>query len=340
VQLTALVESPDHVCCRYRLRALEPILARAGHSLRFVSLPRRWWQCWEWVQNLTGASVILQRRVLPNWQRPWLRRLVKNLIFDFDDAVFLRDSYHRRGIQDPPRLMRFAGLMRHSDLIVAGNSYLAEHAGRWTDPAKVSVVPTCVDPRRYPLASHRRVWPKVQLVWVGSSSTLQGLERIQPLLETIGQACPHVSLKLVCDRFLKLKHLPTVPVGWTEDGEANEIATSDIGFAWVPDDSWSRGKCGLKVLQYLAAGLPVVANPVGVHVEMVQHGVTGFLAETTREWIEAIATLAANPDLRRKMGQAGRRLVETRYSVEVGAKRWLTLLARLEARSVREREAA
>ena len=88
---------------------------------------------------------------------------------------------------------------------------------------------------------------------------------------------------------MQLQHLPVRSCPWSESSEAAAIATADIGIAWVPDDLWSRGKCGLKILQYMAAGLPVVANPVGVQAEMVQHGETGFLAETSDQWHEAIS---------------------------------------------------
>jgi hypothetical protein len=133
-------------------------------------------------------------------------------------------------------------------------------------------------------------------------------------------------LKLVCDRFLQLWSLPILPVPWTEAGEAEEIAAADVGISWIPDDLWSRGKCGLKVLQYMAAGLPVIANPVGVQVEMVRHGETGFLAETPAQWVESVRRLVHDAELRRRMGRAGRRLVESRYSVAAGAARWLALL--------------
>jgi glycosyltransferase involved in cell wall biosynthesis len=115
-------------------------------------------------------------------------------------------------------------------------------------------------------------------------------------------------------------------VPWSSAGEAAALAGADIGVAWVPDDPWSRGKCGLKVLQYMAAGLPVVTNPVGVHPEMVLHGQTGFLASGEADWVEAIRTLAADRALRREMGAAGRKLVEERYGVEVGARLWLNLI--------------
>src|SRR5262249_53203526 len=154
---------------------------------------------------------------------------------------------------------------------------------------------------------------EVQLVWVGSASTLQGMTAVAPLLEEIGRAVPAARLKLICDRFLGLKHLPGIEGPWAGTGEAAEIAAAGIGGAHIPDDLWSRGKCGLKVLQYMAAGLPVVANPVGVHREMIRDGETGFLVETPREWIGAIRRLADDAELRRRMGKAGRALIEARY---------------------------
>src|SRR5438874_775266 len=104
------------------------------------------------------------------------------------------------------------------------------------------------------------------------------------------------------------------------------MAVVEIGISWVPDDLWSRGKCGLKALQYMAAGLPVVDNPVGVHVELVRHGENGFLAETPAQWLEAVGRLVRDPELRRCLGRNGRHRVEQDYSVAVGAGRWAALL--------------
>jgi glycosyltransferase involved in cell wall biosynthesis len=187
-----------------------------------------------------------------------------------------------------------------------------------------------VDPTSYPLAQHEAAGPTVRLVWIGSASTLQGLERARPLLEPIGAAVPGVRLKLIADRSLTFQHLPVDPCPWSEATEAAEVATADVGISWLPDDDWSRGKCGLKVLQYMAAGLPVVANPVGVQAELVRHGESGYLATTPREWVEAVTRLARDPDLRRRFGAAGRRRVEAEFSVAVGASKWCELLAALE----------
>jgi glycosyltransferase involved in cell wall biosynthesis len=190
-------------------------------------------------------------------------------------------------------------------------------------------VPTCVEARQYPLASHQRAGAGVRLAWIGSSSTLKGLERMTPLWDEIGRRCPGVALKLICDQNLSLTHLPVEFRAWSAATEAAELAGADIGVSWVPDDNWSRGKCGLKVLQYMAAGLPVIANPVGVQADIVRHGQTGFLAKEPEEWCAAVARLAADPALRARMGRAGRKLVESHYSVAAGAASWITVLDQL-----------
>src|SRR5207245_73164 len=128
---------------------------------------------------------VARRRCDPRAAPPAARRL----LFDFDDAVFLRDSYSSRGLHSARRLPRFAAMVDAAAAVIAGNDFLAEQAGQFTAPRRVHVIPTCVDPRRYPRAAHpddastAHAGGVVRLVWVGSSSTLQGLQAIRPLLE-------------------------------------------------------------------------------------------------------------------------------------------------------------
>lgn len=326
MHLAVLVESADHVCCRYRFAAFRPHLEAAGHRLDLLPLPGSLWSHLRLGSNLQQYdAVIVQRRLLPGWQLRRLRRRVPRLLFDLDDAVYLRDSYSPRGLHDPRRLRRFSAFAEACDTVIAGNAFLAAEAKR-QGAASVHVIPTCVDPALYPLAEHHRLTEGVRLVWIGTSSTLKGLKQIAPQLEDVGRACPGMRLRLVCDTFFHLTHLPVEEYAWSEAGEATALAESDIGIAWIPDDDWSRGKCGLKVLQYMAAGLPVVANPVGVHPEMVRPGENGFLATTPDEWVHAVRRLAADPSLRRRMGEAGRRRVESDYSVAAGAALWRDVL--------------
>jgi glycosyltransferase involved in cell wall biosynthesis len=280
----------------------------------------------------SADAVILQRRLVGAWQRFLLRRSAKTLIYDFDDAVFLRDSYARRGLSSKRRRRRFAALVRQADLVVAGNAFLAQQARQWAPTARVHIIPTCVDPARYPRAEHQQTASGMRLVWIGSSSTLQGLESIRPLLEAIGRQVASLRLKLICDRRLELEHLPVHFCPWSEGREPVDLATAEIGISYLPNDEWSRGKCGLKILQYMAAGLPVIANPVGVQKEMVRHGTTGFLVETEAQWLDAIRRLVADPGLRREMGNAGRRLLEQEWSVRAGAAQWIDLLDALAKR--------
>jgi glycosyltransferase involved in cell wall biosynthesis len=326
VRLIALVESEDHVCCRYRVAAFRHSLAAAGHDLRIESIPTSIFGRLGIGRDLRDAdAVILQRKLLPRWAVTLLRQRVKRLIFDFDDAVWLRDSYAPHGFMDSKRQRRFQSTIAACDLVIAGNPYLAAEAAKYTAPHRVIVIPTCVDPTRYPVSTST-AGQNVQLVWIGSQSTLRGLERFTETLSAIGRAVPGIRLKLICDRFLTIPNLPIVECPWQEDRESTEIAAADIGISWVPDDPWSRGKCGLKILQYQAAGLPVIANPVGVHAQFVRSDATGYAATTTDEWIAAVARLSSDPALRRRLGRAGRSQVEEAYSVAAGTRLWLAAL--------------
>lgn len=324
MHLIGLVETTDHVCCRYRLQAFGDSFAASGHTLELRPLPQRWWDRVTLGRDLSGADlVILQRKLLPAWQFRLLRHRVRRLVFDLDDAVWMRDSYASRGFHCSRRFARVRSIVPACDAVVAGNEFLADqvtHLGA----RQVHVVPTCVEPSRYPVAEHDS--GPIRLTWIGSSSTLQGLEQARATLEPALQAGSGVRLRVICDRFPEWPGISIEPCPWSEADEGTQLAAADVGIAWMPDDPWSRGKCGLKVLQYMAAGLPVIANPVGVHCEMIHHGVTGFLAESAEEWANAVLTLAHDPALRRRMGQAGRARIEADYSVAAGARQWLRIV--------------
>jgi len=342
VRAVALVDSLDHVCCRYRLRAFAPHLAAAGHRLDLHTWPRGLAR----LRPPAADVIIVQRRLPPAWERARLRAAARHLVFDFDDAVFLRDSYHSNGPHSARRRRRFVALVRASDAVVAGNDWLAARAAD-AGGRNVRVIPTCVDVSAYQSRAFaaegqaasfalrsgaNKCATGLTLVWVGSASTLQGLVRARPLLEQLGRSIAGLRLRVVCDAPLHLDYLPVEHVPWTAAGEAGAIAGADVGISILPEDDWSRGKCGLKVLQYLAAGLPVVGNPVGVTAEQIRGA--GFLATTTDEWVAAIQRLR-DPALRQSLGAAGRATVQARYDVCAGAAAWRRLLDEFAAR-VRE----
>jgi len=319
----ALVDSPDHVCCRYRVRAFGPALSKAGWALSFEALERNSLKRYRQLGRVDQYdAVLLQRRLLPLWQLKLLRHRARRLIFDFDDAVLYRDSYDSRGPHCRRRARRFARTVRAADLVIAGNGFLGNLAAQaGASPERIRVIPTCIETRDYvQQASHspqpEREGSKLDLVWIGSSSTLQGLEQKKTLWERLGREVPGVRLRILCDRFPQFQEIPVLEIPWSSESEKQELASADVGISWVPDDLWSRGKCGLKTLQYQAAGLPVLANPVGVHSEMIVPGENGFLPRTDQEWIDAVRQLASHPNQRGGMGRNARESVETHYSVQ------------------------
>ncbi len=339
MRLLALVDSPDHVCCRYRIRAFEPALKSAGWSLTCQELKRMALSRLTQLFTVSSyESVILQRKLLPGWQLALLRKRARHLVFDFDDAVLFRDSYARRGPYSRVRQERFAATVRVADTVIAGTDFLADCALRAGAPAsRVRMIPTCVEPALYPEAAPRPAGPgnagRCDLVWIGSSSTLQGLQQQQPLWDRLAREIPGLRMRMICDRFPGFESLRVVPVPWAQAWEARDLAAGQVGISWLPEDPWSEGKCGLKVLQYQAARLPVVANPVGMHAEFIAPGLTGFLPRTPDQWVEAVRTLAADEPLRRRMGRTARERVQSGYSVAVWAEAFVASIAATEKTS-------
>ncbi|MCS7304288.1 MAG: glycosyltransferase family 4 protein [Thermoguttaceae bacterium] len=328
MKLLALVENLEDPCCRYRVRPFGPALAELGIRLEIAQLCRSPWGRLRQLRHAGRVDgVLLQRKLLPFWQLMLLRRWARKLIYDLDDALFQRDSYHPKGPHSWQRAFAFCATVRASDAVLAGNRYLAERVARSIGPERVYRVPTCVDCQRYPLAEHRQAGAGVKLVWIGQPSNLPSLFCIQAHLAEAARRVAGLSLRIICNRFPHLEGIRVLPYRWSEELEPVALAEADIGICWLPPDTWSLGKCGLKVLQSMAAGLPVVANPFGIHRELVHHGKTGFLAETPQQWAEAIEQLVWNPALRRAVGHQARTLVEEQYNVARWAPRWAKIVA-------------
>jgi glycosyltransferase involved in cell wall biosynthesis len=172
----------------------------------------------------------------------------------------------------------------------------------------------------------------IDLVWIGSRATRKYLETIVPVLEQLAQQQPGLRLKIIANFDLATEHLNTLPVPWQENTEAVELASSHIGIAPMIENDWTRGKCALKVLQYMAAGLPVVASPAGINRDVITDKVTGFLAATDEQWRQYLLQLIENPALREQLGAAGRQRVQE-FDVQTTAGRMLQSLDELLQRA-------
>jgi glycosyltransferase involved in cell wall biosynthesis len=327
MRVLALIEGPNHVCYRYRIAAFAGELARRGGTLESLPLDPNTLGRNAQIREAEAADVvILQRKLLPLWQLRLLRRTARVLVYDFDDALFGRDSYAPKGSESWARLAHFWATVYTADAVIAGNEYLRRQAAAYSHPDRVHLIPTCVDTSLYPMAEHRNVGGDTKLVWIGQHSTLPCLDRAQAQLARVAARLPGIQLRVICNQFPTLDGVSVEACPWSATSEAADIAAADVGISWLPDDDWSQGKCGLKVLQYMAAGLPVVANPVGMNREMIVDGETGFLASTLDEWADAVERLANDPRLRRAMGEAARLRVEADFGVERWAGEFVSLV--------------
>ena len=218
--------------------------------------------------------------------------------------------------------------MATSALVMTGNNYLADYAQRF-EGSKIETVPTVVDLNQYGVDPKVRDVNSLYVGWIGTPETWQAFAKpihnvLDPLLAEQGALFRAVGAGMQPETSGTLEILP-----WTEDTEVSLIQSMDIGVMPLPDTAWARGKCGYKIIQYMACGLPIVASPVGVNSDIVEHGVNGFLAETDEEWRSAIETLLADADLRRRMGTAGRKKVEEHYSLQVWGPRVAQMLHRV-----------
>jgi len=315
MKLLGLIKSLDDPCYRHRLLPFESNLRERGWEVTVSCLSDNWIRRLPPLRTIRDADVVLLQRRLLRVSDVWLlRRMARRLIYDFDDAIFYHSSNSAKPSHSRRREKRFAAIVQAADAIIAGNDFLAQTAGRFSDPAKAHRIPTCLESVAYSPAQHLECSNRLRLVWIGTASTAKNMQQAAVQLKAVVGAVPNAQMKLICDVFPDDLPIPVIECLWSVAREAAELADADVGISWLPDHPWSQGKCGLKVLQYMAAGLPVVANSVGVHREMVVHGQTGFLVDTPQEWAEAVRILSKDADLRRAMGAEGRKRVSLHYS--------------------------
>ncbi|WP_073097714.1 glycosyltransferase family 4 protein [Cyclobacterium lianum] len=266
--------------------------------------------------------VIIEKELFPYLPAfpEWLLCRLKGYWVDYDDAVF--HNYDQGKYAVISRLMprKIDRVMKWADLVTAGNEYLICRA-RSAGAKNIVPMPTVIDPLRYRKKVHKNK-ATVTIGWIGSPSTLKYLDAVIPALETL-----HKKYKIMVLLINGKNHpqfsgnLKTIP--WTEAGEVDALLQIDIGIMPLPDNPWERGKCSYKLIQYMACGLPVVASPVGMNREVVQHVVNGFLANTQEEWVEFLGQLISDWKMREDFGTKGYELVMGKYTLAANFERML-----------------
>lgn len=263
---------------------------------------------------------------LPSWVELGLFSPGVRLVVDYDDALFHRYDQHRSPVVRFILGKKIDAVMRRADLVLVGNDYLGKRA-RQVGAKRVEWLPTVVDISRYAVSSGANV-STITIGWIGSPNTAKYLKQLSPVFHSL-VAKYNLRVVAVGAKPEQLVGMPVEVRPWSEENEVAEIQKFDIGIMPLPDEPFERGKCGYKLIQYMACGKPVVASPVGVNTQIVQDGVNGYLASTTMQWEQYLAMLCDNAALRYDLGNAGRELVETDYSLQKTAPRLASLLGSL-----------
>ena len=270
----------------------------------------------------------IEKETLP-WLPAWLEKMLLSggvpYVLDYDDAVFHYYDQHRNPVFKALLRNKHPTLIRDAAMVLAGNDYLAEFA-RHAGATRVEVVPTVIDLVRYPPTITKKAEDEGLpcVGWIGQRATAAFLTPYAPLFKRL--AADGLARFSAIGIDAQSLGLPMDSVPWAERTEVTSIAGLDIGIMPLLDAPFERGKCGYKLIQYMACGLPVVASSVGVNHHIVEHGVNGFLANTLEEWEQALRTLLADSGLRQRMGRAGRLKVEQQYCVQVTGPRLAVLL--------------
>jgi glycosyltransferase involved in cell wall biosynthesis len=268
-------------------------------------------------------AIILQRKLLEAVDIRLLHRHGARIYFDVDDAVMHHTK--EQGVFERQRAnRRFAATATLVDLVVAGSEHLADLFRE--KRAHAVVIPTTVDAARYTVKHHAPA-ESPRLVWIGSRSTLPYLQEFLPVLAEAARRVPGLRLVTIADATVQDSPIPVEHVDWSLDTEARSLVQGDIGIAPTPANPWTEGKCGFKILQYMAAGLPVIASPVGANSDIVDDGQTGFLPQRPEDWPEIIESLSRDVSLRQRLGRAGRSRVESHYTIHHAAEMWGRILA-------------
>lgn len=247
------------------------------------------------------------------FERAYARRT--KLLFDFDDALWLPNvSENNRLFAWAKRPQKVKEIIRAAHLVFAGNAYLAEFARQYNN--EVVIIPTTVNTDWYAPMAVPKPAGIVTIGWSGSPTTLAHFREVRSALLILKRRYgDRLRISVVGDGSYTDPELGIQGRPWRLEDEKQVLASFDIGIMPLPDNEWSRGKCGLKGLLYMAMGVPTVMSPVGVNTEIIQNGQNGFLASTIDEWVEKLTRLIEDPDLRWHLGQSGRQTVEARYSV-------------------------
>jgi glycosyltransferase involved in cell wall biosynthesis len=260
---------------------------------------------------------------LPAWGEAFLASLHIPYVVEYDDAIFHRYDMHQNSLVRMCYRNKVRSIMRRAALVIVGNDYLAEYAQQ-AGAKQVKYLPTVVDLERY-CTTLKAANGVFSIGWIGTPVTAHYLSLVSSALVEVCRGCHSRLIVIGCDKF-QLDGVLVETRSWSEETEVADIQSFDVGIMPLLDGPWERGKCGYKIIQYMACSKPAIASPVGVNQHIIEDGINGFLAKDTDDWIRFLSVLRDNHSLRESMGRNSRMKVEKEYSLQVAAPRLASLL--------------
>lgn len=245
------------------------------------------------------------------------------MIYDFDDAIWLPNvSESNRKLTWLKKPSKTRNSISYASLVIAGNSFLKEYALQFN--SNVIVIPTTLDTIYYKPLENKPCNDFVTIGWSGSPTTIGHFRIAEKALEIIKEKYGNkVRFVVMGAPQYQNDKLSLQGIGWSPDMEIPILNTFDIGLMPLPDDEWSKGKCGFKALLYMSLGITPVLSPVGVNQEIVTEGLNGFFASNTEEWVEKLSLLIEDHELRKQCGDTARKYLEEKYSVQAWQEKYI-----------------
>jgi len=260
----------------------------------------------------------------PPWIEERLARRGVKVIYDIDDLIYLpRASAANPFLRAFRRRERVIRIMRAASHVVVSTAYLGRFAADHN--AHVTVISSTIDTDEYRPRRHSGARDGLTIGWTGSHSTAPFLSGIAPALQKLSRRFS-IRLLVVGAAPFTMDGVEVEARPWSLARETADLSEMDIGVYPLPDEEWVLGKSGLKALQYMGTGVPVVASRVGAACEFIRDGDNGFLVGSHEEWVDRLSRLILDPALRARMGQAGRATVEQRFSVVQTAPTYLRVI--------------
>jgi glycosyltransferase involved in cell wall biosynthesis len=287
------------------------------------------------IRSAARYDIVFLQRGLPSMTSfPWLeillRKYSKRLIYDYDDALYLKWRRGKGAVTSKAQEKSLRTIFKMSDHIIAGNRHLADYTGF---PNKTTYLPTSIDTNKFCLRGGSSKKESALIIgWTGTSGNYSYLYPLNEVFKKLALEYPRLIIKIISEKEpdrSKLSGATFQYVSWNQEHEVEQLAEIDIGVMYLDRKAWADGKCGFKLIQYMALGKPVVASRVSANVDIVKSGENGFLAESDEDWFSALAALIRSQDLRVKMGAKARVTIEQAYSIEHNSPIFLALLDRL-----------